>query len=74
MPLTQVQFIGFVASELESFCHHIGEAAKQFATSATLPSSIFKGGAAGKKKDKKVKRKPTAFNLYVKVLIELPEN
>ena len=65
--------MAFCASEFSGFFTHIGDAIKQFKLTGRLPESAFDGSgpAAGKADAKpKIKRKPTAFNMFVKFKIE----
>ena len=68
------KLMAFCAHEFEAFFSHIGGAIKQYQTTGQLPESLFKGVAlqdfaAGDKKTK-AKRKPTAFNMFVKDKME----
>ena len=66
--------MAFCAYEFEAFFSHIGGAIKQYQTTGQLPESLFKGSlpihsATGDRKPK-AKRKPTAFNMFVKDKME----
>lgn len=68
-----VNLMAFCAHEFEAFFGHIGGAIKQYQTTGQLPETLFKGGLPshypGDKKPK-AKRKPTAFNMFVKDRME----
>ena len=62
--------MAFCAHEFEAFFSHIGCAIKQYQTTGQLPESLLKGSlpfhsTTGDQKTK-AKRKPTAFNTFVK--------
>ena len=64
----------FCAQEFEAFFSYIGGAVKHYQITGQLPESLFKGhpqfqGGAGDKKAK-ARRKPTAFNMFVKDKME----
>ena len=69
----------FMAGELQGACNHIFSSFEEFFRSGKEPESVFKGNGAasgGKKKrgrakknPDKPKRKPTAFNNFVKETI-----
>ena len=66
--------MAFCAHEFEAFFSHIGGAIKQYQTTGQLPESLFKGSLpshslTGQQKPK-AKRKPTAFNMFVKDKME----
>ena len=66
--------MAFCAREFEAFFSHIGGAIKQYQTTGQLPESLYKGSqpshsTTGQQKPK-AKRKPTAFNMFVKDKME----
>lgn len=74
LAMDAVNLMAFCANEFEAFFGHIGGAIRQYQTTGQLPDSIFNGtvpshGAAGDRKPK-AKRKPTAFNMFVKDKME----
>jgi hypothetical protein len=75
----QVKFTGFIAQEMSLFFQHIHTATANFNESGELPKSLFhnkqikvldKYAKALKKKGDKIKRKPTAYNHFVKEKLE----
>ena len=64
--------MAFCALEFQGFFSHVGNAIKQWKTTGHLPETAFQdvGHAAGKDAKPKIKRKPTAFNMFVKSKIE----
>lgn len=70
-----VKLVGFFAQEMGLFFQHIHAATAKYNETGELPSSLFsakqvksldKHARAGEKRKDKIKRKPTAFNYYVK--------
>lgn len=63
--------MAFCACEFSGFFAHIGEAIKQFKATGRLPESAFPAPGAAKAEIKsRIKRKPTAFNMFVKMKLE----
>lgn len=76
------RFLAFCGTEFKGFFDHLGAAAQEFAATGQLPSSRFDGsvpshhtnGAADKEpsgkqakvRTEKQKRKPTAFNMFIR--------
>lgn len=68
------KLLAFISHEMQLFFAHCQKASAQYAASGELPNSVFKGkylkvlgrGAARVAKSKGGKRKPSAFNLFVK--------
>ncbi len=66
---TTAQLLQFVAAELQGAFSHIGRAMATYSETGALPPSMFEAPAATKtrkRRDKGHKRKPSAFNNYVK--------
>ncbi|EIE24359.1 hypothetical protein COCSUDRAFT_53302 [Coccomyxa subellipsoidea C-169] len=66
---TTAQLLQFVAAELQGAFSHIGRAMATYSETGALPPSMFGAPAATKtrkRRDKGHKRKPSAFNNYVK--------
>lgn len=69
----------FMAGELQGACNHISSSFEEYFRTGKEPESAFKGSVAaangkkkrgrGKKNPDKPKRKPTAFNNFVKETI-----
>ena len=72
------ELMGFCASEFQQFFSHLGNSIHTYRSTGKVPGSAFKNSgsghvssAAAAKSDKpKVKRKPTAFNMFVKEKME----
>ena len=68
--------MSFCASEFHTFFGHLGNCITTFKSTGKVPPSIFKtsghsGSAGASKADKpKSKRRPTAFNMFVKQKME----
>lgn len=68
--------MAFCAQEFQTFFGHLGGVIKQYKATGQLPDTIFKGAApsqaapTGGDKKAKIKRKPTAFNMFVKDKME----
>ncbi len=67
--------MAFCAQEFQTFFSHIGGAIKQFKTTGQLPETVFKEPAVPQTmtnddKRPKIKRRPTAFNMFVKAKME----
>lgn len=66
--------MSFCASEFQQFFSHLGNSIYTYKNTGKVPSSAFKGSghnAGTTKSDKpKTKRKPTAFNMFVKEKME----
>ena len=66
--------MSFCASEFQQFFSHLGNSIYTYKNTGKVPSSAFKGSghnAGTAKSDKpKTKRKPTAFNMFVKEKME----
>jgi len=66
--------MSFCASEFHQFFGHLGNSIHTFKTTGKVPPSVFKAAghvAAAAKADKpKTKRRPTAFNMFVKQKME----
>ncbi len=73
--LDGADLMAFCAQEFQTFFSHMGEAIKLFKATGHLPDTVFRGAvpsqaAANGDKKAKVKRKPTAFNMFVKDKME----
>ncbi len=66
--------MSFCANEFHQFFGHLGNSIHTFKTTGKVPPSVFKAAghvAAAAKADKpKTKRRPTAFNMFVKQKME----
>lgn len=68
--------MGFCASEFQQFFSHLGNSIHMYKNTGKVPGSAFKASshahtAAAAKSDKpRTKRKPTAFNMFVKEKME----
>ncbi|KAI7837028.1 hypothetical protein COHA_009105 [Chlorella ohadii] len=68
--------ISFFAEEMQQFFAHIQSAVRSYNASGELPQSLFKAKegkgkrGAGKEKKERGKRKPSAFNLFVRDKLE----
>lgn len=66
--------MSFCASEFHQFFGHLGNSIYTFKTTGKVPPSVFKASghvATAAKADKpKTKRRPTAFNMFVKQKME----
>ncbi|KAK2080728.1 hypothetical protein QBZ16_000582 [Prototheca wickerhamii] len=68
-----VSFAIYFAQEMQLFFKHIQEAALKYSETKELPQSIFPGeptSSVKKIKKDKTKRKPSAYNLYVRDALE----
>jgi len=72
--LDGADLMAFCAQEFQTFFSHMGDAIKLFKATGHLPDTVFRGAApqaaANGDKRAKVKRKPTAFNMFVKEKME----
>lgn len=73
--LDGADLMAFCAQEFQTFFSHMGDAIKVFKATGHLPDTVFRGAApshaaANGDKKAKVKRKPTAFNMFVKDKME----
>lgn len=75
----QIKFTGFIAQEMSLFFQHIHNATTNYNETGEIPKSLFhnkqiktldKYAKASRKKGDKPKRKPTAFNNFVKEKLE----
>ena len=70
------ELMAFCASEFQTFFGHLGHSIHTFKTTGKVPPSIFKtssnsaSAAASKSEKPKTKRRPTAFNMFVKQKME----
>ena len=72
------ELMSFCASEFQQFFSHLGNSISTYRSTGKVPGSAFKhsgnghvSSAAAAKPDKpKAKRKPTAFNMFVKEKME----
>jgi len=66
--------MSFCASEFHQFFGHLGNSIHTFKTTGKVPPSVFKASsnatAAAKADKPKTKRRPTAFNMFVKQKME----
>ena len=67
--------MAFCAQEFQTFFSHLGGAMKQYKITGQLPDTLFRGAApsqaaASGERKPKIKRKPTAFNMFVKDKME----
>jgi hypothetical protein len=71
-----VALLGFFAHELAAFGHHLETAVSQFTETGALPGSAYAEApppakrGRGPQKRERAKRKPSAFNHFVKERIE----
>ena len=73
--LDGADLLAFCAQEFQTFFSHMGDAVKLFKATGHLPDTVSRGAvpshaAANGDKKAKVKRKPTAFNMFVKEKME----
>ena len=68
------ELMSFCASEFQQFFSHLGNSIHIFKTTGSVPNSVFKTArnvtAAAAKDKTKTKRRPTAFNMFVKHKME----
>lgn len=69
---TGTDLLAFCAAEFQGFFAHMGAALEQFKATGRLPERSFEGASGAGKADAKAKtkRKPTAFNMFVKAKLE----
>ena len=67
-----VDFMAFCAMEFQGFFNYMGNAIRFYKDTGRLPEPLLKGSGPvpGKDAKPKIKRKPTAFNMFVKSKIE----